>query len=481
MANFRPGTQVTSRTAPPPRGQGVETGTWFVVGAAQRGSITSARLINNMGEFRTYYGDRISQSILYDALDTYFREGGTAAQVARVSGPSAATAGITLSDGASGTAIRIDAENPGTWGNGVSVAVTAGTGAGERVIVVSNADGQLDKSPSLATPADALAWGLQTVWVNVSIPNGASGLMPAVSTATAMAGGLDDYAGVTDTIRATALGLFSRGLGAGQVSVPGSVSSQVRTALRQHAKENNRVAFLDLTDTAAASSALTEAAGLAGDEYGAIFGPWVQVPGIIGGTVRQVPPTALAAGLVARSDQTHSPNEAAAGVSNGQARYVIGLTQAAWTDAERDALNTAGVNVFRQLDPVTLYGFRTLAKADTAAAAYTFLNNQRLRLAITDEVEAIAEQFLFQQLDGKGQKVSEFGAALTGVLNRYFISGALYGENADDAYLVDVGPSVNTKSTIANGELHAVLNLKMSPMAEFVVIEIVKTSVSQSL
>ncbi|MBD0327843.1 MAG: hypothetical protein ICV68_15520, partial [Pyrinomonadaceae bacterium] len=153
-----------------------------------------------------------------------------------------------------------------------------------------------------------------------------------------------------------------------------------------------------------------------------------------------------------------------------------------WTDAERDSLNTVGVNVIRHLpDGVTLYGFRTLAKPDSDASGWMTLNNQRLRLAITAEAEAIAEAFLFDQLDGKGQKIAEYRGALMGVLLRYYTAGSLFGETPEEAFFVDVGPGVNTPTSIANGELQAVLSVRMSPMAELAVIEIVKTSVSPAL
>jgi hypothetical protein len=67
------------------------------------------------------------------------------------------------------------------------------------------------------------------------------------------------------------------------------------------------------------------------------------------------------------------------------------------------------------------------------------------------------------------------------VLTGYYNAGSLYGETPDDAFSVDVGESVNTPSTLAAGELRAVITMRMSPFAERVVIEIVKVSVDQSI
>ena len=50
-----------------------------------------------------------------------------------------------------------------------------------------------------------------------------------------------------------------------------------------------------------------------------------------------------------------------------------------------------------------------------------------------------------------------------------------------EAYVVNVGPSVNTPATIADGQLCAVLSVRMSPHAELVRIQIVKYPTTVSL
>jgi hypothetical protein len=66
---------------------------------------------------------------------------------------------------------------------------------------------------------------------------------------------------------------------------------------------------------------------------------------------------------------------------------------------------------------------------------------------------------------------------------RHFTDGSLFGDDANgtDAFTVDVGPDVNTPTTLGNNELHAVIALRMSPGAELVVIEIVAVPVTQAL
>jgi hypothetical protein len=84
-------------------------------------------------------------------------------------------------------------------------------------------------------------------------------------------------------------------------------------------------------------------------------------------------------------------------------------------------------------------------------------------------------------MDGRGKKIAQFGSELSGMLAGFYDVGALYGDTVDAAFQVDVGSSVNTPTTIANGELHAVLKVKMSPFAELVVIEIVRVALTEAI
>jgi hypothetical protein len=74
---------------------------------------------------------------------------------------------------------------------------------------------------------------------------------------------------------------------------------------------------------------------------------------------------------------------------------------------------------------------------------------------------------------------ADFAAALTGMLQGYYLNGDLYGRFPGDAYSVNTGPQVNTPTTIANHELHAVLSVRMSEFAEMVAIEIYKKAITE--
>ena len=104
-----------------------------------------------------------------------------------------------------------------------------------------------------------------------------------------------------------------------------------------------------------------------------------------------------------------------------------------------------------------------------------------LRMAIVAKSDAIGEKYVLRQIDGKGRTAAEFAGELSGMLAAYYETGGLYGDTPEEAFRVDVGPAVNTPETLAEGQLRAVLELRMSPMAELVVIEIVKTPITESI
>jgi uncharacterized protein len=269
--------------------------------------------------------------------------------------------------------------------------------------------------------------------------------------------------------------------------VPGSTTATVHDALLNHAQANNRVALCDSPDTATASTittlAGTDQAGATDPSYGTMCAPWVSYPAVPTGTVvvpppRVVPPSALVAGLVARNDGTNDSNVAAAG-PNGISSAALDISQT-YVDADRDALNTAGVCVIRNIPGqggVQLYGYRSLSLDPN----WTDLANVRFRMQLISDALKIGAQFNFAQIDPQGLLLSAFNGALVADLAGYYAKGSLFGATAADAFSVNTGSTVNTPTTIANRQLCAIENVRMSPSAELVSITIVRYPVTQPL
>jgi uncharacterized protein len=269
------------------------------------------------------------------------------------------------------------------------------------------------------------------------------------------------------------------------VLYPGATTAEVHAALCAHADANNRVAFLDLPDTDTVATLKTSATAVrqlgVQARKAALFAPWAKIGGLVAGTTRTVPYSAVQAGLCARLDAlTGNPNEPAAG-ENGRPEVVVDLTYDFTSKDDREALNDAGVNVARKVaGEVRTYGYRTAASKD-AHPLHWQLGNVRLDMAVVARAEAIAERYVFRQIDGKGVQAAAYGGELAGMLAGFYRVGALFGDTPDDAYRVDTSSAVNTPESIADGRLRAVLAIRRSPMAERAEVEVVKTAVTDAV
>lgn len=477
---MRPGVNIEIRETPPARTAPTDTGVWFVAGMAEKGSTTAPQLLTSINEYERYFGERVGYGYLYDALDVFFREGGGLAYAIRVVGPAAVAASHILNDGSAAPTLKVEANSPGEWGNSLQIAVVAGDAAGEFKLVVSDATETLESSPSLVDKAAAMAWAARSKYIVLT--DQASTNDPAVAAASALAGGADDRAAVTDTQWANALALFSRDLGPGQVSYPGRTTSTAHGQLTQHAASHNRCALLDAPNSNDKATLLSLVDSLRGTDskWAAIFGPWLTAPGTLPQTTRTVPPSGAVAGLIARVDAgAGNVNTPAAG-ENGQTVFCNGLAAAPFTDPDREELNANGYNaIIVKYGGVRVYGWRSLADPE-AEANWINWANSRLIMEIAAEADRIGEMYVFEQIDGSGLTIASFGGSLAGMLLTYWNEGSLYGATPEEAFVVDVGPSVNTPETISNLELRAIIMVRPSPFAEMITIELVKAQVTET-
>jgi len=481
--SYRPGTKVITQTTPPPRSSPTDTGVFFVVGLTEKGPL-SAELIRSLSEYTSKFGARVSYGMLYDAIELYFREGGNEAYLSRVVGPAASIGFKDIYDaaGSTGTDVSLTATalGPGAYSSTITVDIIAPLVAGFRVQITVSAV-IVETSPDLATQADAIAWAANSSWIRFTL--GVSPENPRVQTGVLSAGS-DDRASIVDSNWLAALDRFTADLGPGQVAAPGRVTDVGYVQLNAHAMNNNRVSLLDATDTSTTATILADAvAARSNGDFGSMWWPWVRIPGLTSGTYRIVPPSALIAGLIARSDAQNSANVPAAG-QNGESLYCVGLSVEGPNTPSaqvRDQLNTAGIDVIRTIfGGIRAYGWRSLVDS-VANPAWKNFGNSRLRMAITAEAGDILESFLFREIDGRNYTINELKGALVGLLTDYYQQGSLFGETPDQAFYVDVGAQVNTPATLANNELHAVISVRMSPFAEYIELIIVKRAINEAV
>lgn len=454
---------------------------WFVVGYAQRGPIDGPVAITSMTQKELVLGPRTPETaILHDSLEAFIRTGGGAAYVSRVVGDGVAAATIDADNATDDPTMTIRALTAGEWGNDIDVVIDL-TGSTFTLSVEYSGE-EVELSPALSSVAEAVAWAEQSSdYIRiVDLDDG----LPKDQTVS-LAGGDADLSSVDgDNIQA-ALDRFPLSLGAGQVSAPGMTTTATQELVMAHAEANRRVALLDAPDTDDVSALSTYATTLrakAGRRFSAPFWPWAVIPGLTIGTTRDVPYSAIQAGLTARANALgKTAGDPVAGVL-GSTDYPLGLTQDPLTDADRETVNDLGLNVaITYLNEVRTYGNRTLANPITEKN-WAQLSQSRVVASIAAIAEEVGQDFFERKLDGRGFTIADFGKEIEGrACMPAFLAGDLYGDTAPEAFIVNVGADVNTPSDVADGKLRAAIELQTSPGADKVTIEIVKVPTGEGL
>ncbi len=471
----RPGVNVLLQDAPGQVSVETDTGAWFASGLTDRGP-TTPTAIRSLSQFVSVFGVRQTYSLLYDAVESFFQEGGAVVYISRVVGPSATSGTHNLLDTNSATSLVVTAIGPGAWSANYKVAVVAGTVGGTFAIhITDSSNNVLEDSGNLADQQSAINWSQNSSYVRITL--GSTALVPVTASGVALSAGTDDRASITDTQWLNALALITDDFGPGQVSQPGRTTTTAYDQVIAHATSHNRVAVLDLPDSGSAGT-LESAISTETSRFGAAFGPWIIVPGITSGTTRTVPPSGMVAGMIARNDVLFGPNKPSAG-NAGVSRFATGVSQTPWDDTTRQALNDAGCNIIRPVgQSVKVYGWRSLTDPINDQSWIDF-GNARLYMSLNAEFKAGAENFMFDEIDGQdGQTIGGFHDMLGSICLDHYTRGELFGNTPGEAFVVDTGHSVNTLVTIAALELHAVVSVKMAPFAEYIQIIVAKQPIS---
>ena len=503
----RPGTDILISEPSPGGGGELDTGACFMIGVTERGPVDTPALVTSASAFSDLFGPSAGGLTASVSASAFFTERGANLSFLRLVGPLAAAAAVEL-----GT-LPVAASSPGTWANDVTVSIQADTSplipavqvskSSRKVQALDDGDGNgngngngapavpvrivvtedgmvVERSARIRTQGDAVNWARSTSQY-LSIPDVADPTVPLVVTAdTALTGGTDDT-NITPDVVAAALARFTYAMGFAQVCYPGMTDTSYHGVILDHCEANRRPALLDLNDldapTLAADASALEA--YSGSKFACALAPRILYPGPVSGTTMLVPYSAVQAGIIARADATTgNPNEAAAG-SNGESLAALGIATDYDNDT-REMLNDLGVTLPKMMRSGVLrtYGTRTVAGPDEPN--WLWFPGSRTILAMAHEFDNAAEEFVHRQIDGQRRLFTRLEVALGGICLDYFNMGALYGDTPEDAFSVDT-TSVNTTATIANGEVHAIVRVRVSPPGEWVQIEIQKTPLAQAV
>ncbi len=206
-------------------------------------------------------------------------------------------------------------------------------------------------------------------------------------------------------------------------------------------------------------------------EYAAIYHPWIEIldptAQVVPGTPTPklvLPPSGFMAGIYGRVDVTR-------GVFKAPANEVIyGVDQfESNIDMGRDAvLNPEGINALRYFPDrgYRVWGARTLS----SDPLWIYLNVRRLFIFLEHSIDKATQYAVFEPNNDTlwrsvAQSVRDF-------LEVQWLSGALLGATADQAYFVRCDRSTMTQNDLDNGRMICLIGVAPTRPAEFVIFRI---------
>jgi uncharacterized protein len=197
----------------------------------------------------------------------------------------------------------------------------------------------------------------------------------------------------------------------------------------------------------------------------AAYHPWVHEHGLgpAARRPRRVPPSAVAAGIVAATDLREGVHH---GPANAVAARIVDVEQPVG-DAEHDELHLAGIDVFRlERDGVRLTAARTLA----SDPRWRQLSVRRL---VTMIARALRAQMAWSVFEPNGAALrSELLHVLDAFLRELHRGGALAGATPEEGFFVRCDAENNPPGSVDAGRLIAEVGIAPVEPVEYVVLRL---------
>jgi len=513
-----PGINVSTGVRVGPTGANVApASTLFIVGTAERGPLDEARLVLGVNQFEAIYGTYSSSFSLHDQVKTFFEEGGTRCYVARVasttanSGSAPVKASVVIQDAEAspGTVMTLTAANGGIWANSAVspekhgleafITLTASTFSVEITYqeeTIFTGGPYQDEVLAGGSTKYAKQFAVEEINANaalaefVSATVGSSVELPDDQSGDAWLFTSGASGSPADADRVDALDLFDYDFGPGAVAIPGSSTSTIYNALRDHAKNNRRIALCAFAVGASSATAIAAADDYYGTtiatktdgSYMAFYWPSVKVPDGYGGT-RDISPEGYVAAARSRAHRAEGAWQPGAG-NVSAARYVTGIYEQV-NKTLGDSLDDARINALRVINgSVQVYGARSVSADETN---WRFITYRDTLNYITGQCEIALEPLVFRPIDGRGNLFGQIEAILTSIMDPIRAAGGVYegydvnGQQVDPGYSVDASSVNNPTASLANGVVAAEIGARVSPVADQINISITKSALNATV
>lgn len=488
---------------------GVATAITAFVGQALWGPINTPVRIQSYADYERQFGGLWLKSPLSYAVQQYFLNGGSDAIVIRVVGGNA-TAGT-----ASVGSLNLTAKSPGAWSTGLLASVSDAEGGDDlfnltisRKVQPSPLQEALGQTPApidleifrnVSVLPDSPRYvnkvlAQESSLVNVVAP--AAGSTPATTAPAATTTPVEFRDGVDGDLPTYAeylgnegqqTGLFAleqadlfnmlvippRTLDAAVADDPAGLTL-LRTALA-YCEERRAFLLVDPPSGWNRPADVTNASGGV-DSLGlrsknaAIYFPNVKVPDPLRDfRLEEFPPSAIMAGIYARTDVQRGVWKAPAGID----AVLSGVSQLAYnmTDKENGILNPIGVNCLRTF-PIygnIAWGARTLDGADAKASEWKYIPVRRLALFLEESLYRGTKWVVFEPNDEP--LWSQIRLNIGAFMNNLFRQGAFQGSSPSEAYFVKCDKETTTQNDINLGIVNIIVGYAPLKPAEFVILK----------
>jgi hypothetical protein len=206
----------------------------------------------------------------------------------------------------------------------------------------------------------------------------------------------------------------------------------------------------------------------------ALYFPWLVIQEEAGDPTYVMPPSPLAAGIIARRDLARGPQIAAA---NETLLTVVGVDRPIDDRIDADLYSplpgsggspVPAINIIRPFAGygVQVWGARTLSTDPWLQ----FLNVRRALSAIERRCKAALDPLVFEP--NTPFLWAQVIQAVMAVLQAMFDQGGLRGDQPSDAFFVRCDTSVNTPDTLAKGQVICDVGVAVAAPAEFIVFRL---------
>lgn len=203
-----------------------------------------------------------------------------------------------------------------------------------------------------------------------------------------------------------------------------------------------------------------------GMSCGAFYHPWALTQERLGAPIVELPPTAFAAGILARRDLARGPHVAPA---NERLVGVVGLSPTVDDDTNATIYETPlHINPLRAVPGlgIQLWGARTLSRDRWMR----YLPVRRCLSAIERRALVALRPFVFEP--NTPMLWFQITQAMLGILVPIFDAGALRGNTPEQAFYVRCDDSNNPPDTIEAGQVLCQVGVAIAAPAEFIVFRV---------